>query len=166
MDDRDERAEAPEVTWPGVPLAYDFVSLSYSWILQRLDAVDSRMQTLQAFAATITLGAPILAASVVKDVDFRSPWFALALVAFVAVVVTGAVARAWGSVTLITPKVLYDQWLGYSEWEFKKNAIYFAGQHFEANRSLVDRKGWAGLAMTALLLLEVASLLAWMVPQV
>ena len=166
MGDPNEQTEAPEVTWPGVHIAYDFVPWSYTWILQRLDAVDSRMQTLQAFAATITLGAPILAASVVKDVDFRSAWFALALVAFVAVIVIGAVARAWGSVTLITPKVLYDKWLDYPEWEFKKNAIYVAGQHFEANRSLVNRKGWAGLAMTLLLLLEVAFLLAWMVPQV
>lgn len=166
MGDPNQQAEASEVTWPGVHLAYDFVSLSYPWILQRLDAVDSRIQTLQAFAASVTLAAPLLAASVVEDVDFRSPCFGLALAAFVAVVVLGAVARVWGNVKLISPQVLYDDWLHYSEWEFKKNAIYFAGQHFETNRSLVNNKSWAGLAMTALLLLEVGLLVAWMVPQV
>jgi hypothetical protein len=166
MGDPKEQAEAPEATWPGVHLAYEFVGLSYAWILQRLDAIDSRIQTLQAFAASVTLAAPILAASVIKDVDFRSPWFILALCVFVALVVVGAAARASGSVKLISPQVLYDQWLHYPEWEFKKNAVYWAGQHFDANRSLVNNKARAALGMTALLLIEVGLLLAWVVTQV
>lgn len=166
MGDAKQQTEASEATWPGVDIAYDFVSSSYAWILQRLDAIDSRIQTLQAFAASVTLAAPILAASVIKDVDFRSPWFILALFVFITVVVVGAAARVWGSVKLISPQVLYDQWLHYSEWEFKKNAVYWAGQHFDANRSLVNNKGWAALGMTALLLIEVGLLLAWVVTQV
>ena len=166
MADSDEQAQASEGTWPGVHLAYDFVGSSYDWILQRLDAADSRIQTLQTFAASITLAAPILAASVIKDVDFRSPWFILALSAFITVVVVGAVARVSGSVKLINPQVFYGQWLHYSEWEFKKNAVYWAGQHFDANSSLVNNKAWVAFGMTALLLVEVGLLLAWVLTQV
>lgn len=166
MADSDQDGQASEATWPGVHRAYDFVGPSYAWILQRLDAADSRIQTLQTFAASITLAAPILAASVIKDVDFWSPWFVSALSIFIAVIVTGLVARALGTVQLITPLLLYDQWLDYTEWEFKKNAVYWAAQHFKTNSALVNNKAWTAVGMTVLLLLEMGLLLAWVVTQV
>ena len=166
MDDRDEHAEPSEATWPAVHVAYDFVGSSYASIMQRLDAANSHLETLQTFAASITLAAPILAASVVKDVDFRSPGFVSALSIFTAVIVIGAVARVRGTVELITPQVLYDHWLHYSEWEFKKNAVYWAGRHFDASRSVVNNKARAAFGMTVLLLLEMGLLLAWVVTQV
>lgn len=166
MDEQEEQTEAPEATWPGVDVAYDLTKLSYSWILQRLDAVDSRIQTLQAFAATITLAALVIAASVIDDVDFESVWFVLAVVAFVAVVAIGSIAGASGRILLISPQILYDKWLHYSEWEFKKNAVYFAGQHFKENSSLVNGKGRAVGFMTALFLAETAFLLIWVARQI
>jgi hypothetical protein len=165
MADSDEEAQPSEATWPGVHRAYDFVGPSYALILQRLDAANSHLQTLQTFAASITLAAPILAASVVKDVDFRSPWFVSALSILSVVIVIGAVARVWGAVQLITPQMLYDQWLGYTEWEFKKNAVHWAGQHFKANSALVNNKALAAFGMTVLLLLEMGLLLGWVVTQ-
>jgi hypothetical protein len=166
MDDRAEQPRPSEATWPGVHRAYDFVGPSYALILQRLDAANSHLQTLQAFAASVTLAAPILAASVIKDVDFRSPWFVSALSMLIAVIVIGAVARIWGAVQLITPQMLYDQWLDYTEWEFKKNAVHWAGQHFKANSALVNKKAWAAFGMTVLLLLEMVLLLVWVGTQV
>ena len=40
--------------------AYDFVLPSYAWTTARLEAIVGRVQTLLTFAATITLGFPIL----------------------------------------------------------------------------------------------------------
>lgn len=155
-----------ETTWPAVHLAYDFVLPSYQWAQQRLDATDLRIQTLQAFAATVTLAAPILAATVVKDIDLQSAWFIAALALFVVTVVLGAVVRAYGRLELMSPKRLYDRWLGDSEWEFKKDAIYFAGKHFEANRSLINKKGLLADGMTVLFVVETALLLTWVLAEV
>jgi hypothetical protein len=165
MADSDQDAQPSEATWPGVHRAYDFVGPSYALILQRLDAANSHLQTLQTFAASITLAAPILAASVVKDIDFRSPWFVSALSVLGAIIVIGAVARIWGAVQLITPRMLYKEWLNFTEWEFKKNAVHWAGEHFEANYTLVNNKAWAAFWMTVLMLLEMGLLLAWVVTQ-
>ena len=66
-----------------------------------------------------------------------------------------------GGMRLLSPQELYKQWLGWSEWEFKKNAVYWAGEHFKANASLVNEKGNHALAMNALLFLEVACILVW-----
>ena len=147
--------------WPSVDLAYGFVLPAYQWAQQRLDAVDSRIQTLQAFAASITIAAPVFAAAIVTDIQFDSIWFVLALGAFGITVVTGAIARAWGTVQIISPQRLYQAWLHLSEWEFKKNAIYWAGEHFETNRTLVNGKGWVPMGMTAAFLAEAVFLLIW-----
>jgi hypothetical protein len=61
--------------------------------------------------------------------------------------------------------MLYDQWLDYTEWEFKKNAVHWAGQHFKANSALVNNKALAAFGMTVLLLLEMGLLLGWVVTQ-
>lgn len=120
----DRPSSASRERWPSVDLAYGFVLPSYQWAQQRLDAVDSRIQTLQAFAASITVAAPVFAAAIVTDIQFGSIWFVLALCAFGITVVAGAIARAWGTVQIISPQRLYQAWLHLSEWEFKKNAVY------------------------------------------
>src|SRR5947199_7605845 len=86
--------------WPGVKYAYDFVLPSYAWTTARLEAIVGRVQTLLTFAATITLGFPILGAAVNKGIHFTSGWFILALFSFAAQALIGMVARELGSVIL------------------------------------------------------------------
>jgi len=61
----------------------------------------------------------------------------------------------------MSPANLYEKWRHYSEWEFKKNAMYWAGQHFEANVSRINIMGWLLTSMTFLFALEVIFLLIW-----
>ena len=156
----------PEQQWPSVDLAYELVIPSYSWLQQRLDAVDSRIQTLQAFTATVTLGAPVLAAAIAKDINLRSPLFLVAVAIFVGIVIAGAIARVWGNIRLISPKKIYAGWLHHSEWEFKRRAIYFAGEDYAANRSLINAKGNVALGMSAGFLIETGLLLAWVLKEI
>lgn len=160
LNDKDDDAD-PQSQWPSVGLAYDFVQPSYDWLLNRVNAAEGRIQTGLTFAASITLLVPVIAKTVFVDLDFGSLWLILAMITFIATVMLGAVSRFVGELTLVSPKKLYDEWLHYSEWEFKKNAIYFAGQHFEANRKLVRTKGTFVEIMTFLLLLEVLWFVIW-----
>jgi hypothetical protein len=57
--------------------------------------------------------------------------------------------------------VIYEKSLGWTEWEFKKNAIHFAGEAFDKNKKTVETKGHITIAMTLGLLVEVALLTAW-----
>ena len=154
-------------TPPGVLLAYEFVIPSYQWVIQRLDAVDLRIQTLQAFSATVTLAAPILAATVVRNIDLQSLWFIGALIPFVAILVIGASARAWpwGGLILPSPQVLYDDWLEDSDLKFRKDAVKYAGKHFESNRFLINTKGYIADFMTALFVAETMLLLTWVLTE-
>ena len=146
----------PQATWPGVKLAYDFVLPSYQWAITRFEAVDSRIQTLQAFIVTVTLGLPTIATFIVKNIQFTSWWFIMACILAMTAVVIGVIGRSWGGITLVHPNILYEKWLHREEWEFQKDMLYFAAEHFEENASLVNWKGRLITIMTILFLLEVS----------
>jgi len=130
-------------------------------MLARVEAADSRIQALQTFAATATLGLPLFARAIRPDISFTSSWFLAALGVFLMTVVFGLVARSWGHIILVNPDVIYQRWLHFYDWEFRKTAIYWAGKHFETNAALVNAKGWMGVIMSAFLGLEVLLLVAW-----
>jgi hypothetical protein len=148
--------------YPGVKPAQAFILPSYQWAVARVDAIDSRIQTFIQFAATVTLGVPALARAVRTGISFDSRWFYGALATFAVIVIVGVVARARGSLVVLSPAILYEKWLGRSEWEFQKDLLFFAGEHFNKNTRLVERKAREFSWMTGLFVLETALLLVWL----
>jgi hypothetical protein len=145
----------------GVGLAYDIAINSYESVIRRLDHVDGRIQTLLAFMVTTTAIVPTVANS--RGLSFRSLWLYLALACLTGGLLLGSYARHLGEVQMLHPTKLYEKWLGLSEWEFKKDLIYFAGQDFEHNKTLVERKWRASVTLTVLFFLEAAFLVVWVV---
>lgn len=90
-----------------------------------------------------------------------SIWLLLAITSFVINAVIGVIGRMLTGFTMISPEKLYYGWLGYPKWEFKKNAVYWAGQHFKANTILINKKGRIAEGMTILLLLEILFIALW-----
>lgn len=159
-----ESDQPDESAWPSVDLAYEFVAPSYDWIQSRFESVERRIQTFLAFTATLTLGLPALMVAVVKSVDFGSIWFIAAMVTAIVILALGIAAKiisGSSGIWFLSPDNLYEGWLHYSEWEFKKNAIYWAGQHFNANVALINKMGWILTGMIVLFSAEVILLLAW-----
>lgn len=157
--------QRPEDKWPGILFAYDFVKPSYDWMATRLEAAVSRSQALLTFAATITLGFPVLGAAVSRGISFRSIWFLVAIASFFALVVAGLVARHTGDLVLLDPGELYRRCASMSEWEFKRQALYYAGEAFDENVTVTNRKMRLGTAMSVLLVVETLSFLVWLVTQ-
>ncbi len=158
-----QEQKSPVQTWPSVGLAYEFVIPSYQWMLMRLEAQDSRIHTLQAFAATVTLAVSTVAPSIRKSILFSSPWVLGSVFLFLLIVAIGIFARTWGALILANPRIAYDKCLHYSEWEFKKNALYWAGQHFDANLSLINKKARLVLTMTWIFAMETITILIWLI---
>lgn len=148
-----------EQTYPSVDFAYDIAVNSYSVAADRLDYIDGRIQTLLAFVVTVTAAIPSVAAS--RNVTFRSWWFWLAILFVVVNIALGTYARLVGTVMLLHPARLYERWLHFSEWEFKKNMVYFAGKDYEANIRLVERKWQYTIAIIILFSLEAICLVVW-----
>jgi hypothetical protein len=116
-------------------------------------------QTIIALGVTLSLPVPALLAS--KGVTFRSGWFIAAACVFACAVITGTLARLVGNITVLHPADLYKKWLRYSEWEFKKNLLFFAGEHFEKNRRLARARGFCTTLTFCLFISEGVLLAVW-----
>src|SRR2546426_3649416 len=156
MSDTPERDQ-----WPAVDAAYNFVLPSYALLVSRFEAADDRLTTLLTLTATLTLGAPILAGSIRKGISFLSAWFLAAMLSFLAGVIIGLIGRAAGKLTLPNPMVHFEKSLRHPEWEFKKNAIYFAGLHFSANSDAIRKKGNVAASVAVFLVIEIVCLICW-----
>ena len=152
---------SPEERWPGVYPAYDFVRASYDWMMHRLNAVESRIQTLMMFSASFTVTGPVLVALLAEEASLKSGWFVAAVALALLNLLIGAVARAYGGLKLLGVQRIYEEWLERTDWEFKRSAVYWAGSHFERNSDLVNRKSKAVTAMTLAFILEAAFMLVW-----
>lgn len=150
-----------EQEWPGVAPAQAFVIPSYQWMVARFEAADSRLQTLLTFVATVTFAIPTVSRALRPDISLGSRWFVTALVLAAVITVVGVVARLSGVLTLASPKVIYQQSLGLTEWEFQRDALHFAGEHYEKNRRAVNRKAAAAAVMAVLFVGELASFFIW-----
>jgi hypothetical protein len=131
-------------------------------MLARLEAADTRIQVIQAFAVVFTFGVPAVAKALNPSVSFESGRLHLALFCFAASMIVGIVGQARGSVRLANPALIYRNWLHFSEWELKKKAVYWAGEHFEINGALVRSKANVSLVMVVLILIELLFLFTWL----
>jgi len=148
-----------EDDYPGVVHAYPMALASYELAQKRLDVIDSRLQTIIALGVTLSLPVPALLAS--RGASFRSAWFIAAVCVFVCAILVGTLARLIGNILLLHPSDLYANWLRFQEWEFKKNLLFFAGEHFEKNRKLARNRGFCTTLAFLLFICEGILLAVW-----
>jgi hypothetical protein len=150
-----------ESEWPSVRIAYDFVIPSYQFLVTRFEAADTRLTALLTFISTLTLGVPVLAKSVRPDISFTSPIFIFGMAIFVLAAVLGVIGRISGGLMLPDPSIIYEKFLADSEWEFRKDQLYFAGENFYTNWDAIRKKSNMSVALTIALLVEVAAFAVW-----
>ena len=150
-----------EREWPGVAPAQAYVLPSYQWMVARYEAADSRIQSLLTFVATVTFAVPTLSRAIRPEIPLRSRWFICAVGIAVLVAGIGLYARLTGSLVLPSPAALWQTSMKLSTWEFQRDAFYFAGQHYEANRKIVNRKAAAAGIMVVLFACELLLMLIW-----
>ena len=156
-----EQVTDDEQQWPGVEPSQSFVIPSYQWMLSRIEAADSRIHTLMTFVATVTFAVPTLGKAIRPEIPLTSPWLLTALVIAALIFGWGIYARSHGGIQLPHPSDIFKKWLGKSRWRFQKDAIYWAGRHFEDNRLMVEWKAEAVNRMSGAFVVEMVFLLLW-----
>ena len=148
---------------PGIESAYDFVIPSYNWLLARIEAADTRIHTIQAFATSIAMAIPVTVRSLNPNIQFQDWVFYLAVFIAVAVFVVGLIGRCGGQIALMDPGKLWNSSLSLQDDECRKNAIYWAGENFKLNNCLIEKKWKCSNWMTGLFLVELMAFFAWAV---
>jgi hypothetical protein len=161
MDAEPEKPQSDERKWPAVEAAFAFVIPSYQMLASRFEAADGRLTTILTTAVSLTGAAPVLGRAVRPDLSASSGWFVLGLVLFGVVLALGVTGRVSGRLTLPDPQVHWNEALSQSPWEFRKSAIYFAGQHFDLNAKAIERKSIITIWMAALLGAEIVAFALW-----
>jgi len=163
MENIDETEKDEGSEYPSTGLAYEFVKPSYDWMLNRFEAMNSKIQMLLTFATTVTVAVPIFAKAIFDGIDLNSGWFYGAIICYVLLAISGIIGMRLGKLSLVHPMKLYDEWLKDSPWEFQKDSIYFAGKDFEDNKKVIENKNLFRDIMTAFLLLEIVFTVVWMI---
>lgn len=146
----------------GLDLAYGFVQPSYQWVLARFEAGNTRLQTLQAIVASVSLAVPAFAKLLDESLSFTDWRFVAAVIVFLAAMAVGVVGRQTGTVRLVRPKELLDiDWLMLSEARFKYNALHWAAKHFDHTVAAVETKWRCAWTLLALFLVELALFFSW-----
>ena len=151
-------------TYPSVDLAYGLVPSSYQLLVSRFEAADNRITALLSVVMAVTMGVPLFAKSVVvaQTPTFDSPWFIAGLLAAVSAVTFGMIGRTAGSIPLVNPRIVYEEYLHKDHWTFKKDTIFRAGQHFEKNARAIALKGTYATVVMLAFLVEIGAFWAWL----
>jgi hypothetical protein len=155
----DENNSTPKEKYPSVDVAYDIAVASFDSVAKRLDTLDGRIQTMLAFALTAILAVPTLGKA--RDLPLTSRWFQGAMVAVFIAISISVHARLTGKVKMLSPTQLWDGWLHLSEWQFKKDFIFFAAKAYKANTALLNRKWRLSVLSMLIFALALILLVVW-----
>ncbi len=147
--------------YPAVNVAYDFVLPSYELLTTRLEAADTRLTTLLTIASSFALGVPLFAQAVRPHIPFRSLLFFAAMGFILVAAALGVIGLLSGRIKISDPTILYQKFLHKSEWAFKKDMIYFAGEHFHINAQTLEKKWKFTIWMTFMMLFSVFAFVLW-----
>ena len=150
-----------EAVYPAVRAAFGFVIPSYQLLMGRFEAADNRLSGLLTFASGITAAVPAFAKAINPNIPFGSTWLKLAVAMFLVSVALVLLGRWSGKLTLPNPKIHFNESLHHDEWTFQKNAIFFAGRHFDMNADAIRLKGNIFGAALAAVSVEIVLLVVW-----
>lgn len=148
-----------EKLYPSLDLAYTIAMSSYDMTVKRFDAMDGKLNSLATFAVTVSFAIPVIAAN--RGMDFRSIWFYVAAIAFIAGVGAITYARIKGPLKMLDPTVLHDSYIDAQPEEFKRQILYYAGRHFDQNVRVVNRNGNLAAVAAMAFAIEVVAVAVW-----
>ena len=144
-----------------IDLAYELAVDSYEPLIKRLDAIDVRLQNIMGFAGTNL--ALVTSVASARNLSFRSFWFWAAVAAFLLIIAIGTVARHYGTVIMIDPASLDDEWLALEPNEFKESFIKHTGKNWSLNNNLVSLRWKVSVWIGILFFIQILFLIAWIV---
>jgi len=123
-----------------IDLIYPIAVSSYEWAQKKNESLDSRIYTLLAFGAGILLVVPFQIHSNLNSANFSSASFVGSVIAFLAALIVGIVARMRVKLAQLHPQVLYEHYAALSPHEFKTQLIKHAGHDLDENREFLRHK--------------------------
>jgi len=158
----DKKKNVIEEQYPYIKPAYEIALKSYDWCINRSNAIDGGIDKLLGWISSVTL-ALIAFISTHYTVNFSSKWFYCSMILFVGAIISGLATKAVGSLKLLHPKILHEEFYSLDEFQFKTDILIRAGEAFTNNQFLVNWKGWVSILMIICFIAEMFFLLKWFI---
>jgi hypothetical protein len=142
-------------------LAYPLAVNSYQDTAREVNTMDARLQTLLAWATTVSLA--FIAAVAGRGYKLSSGWFITAAITFMIGAGCSIFALFRGQLWGLDPGVINARYLGLSSQEFKRKFVEEAGSSYEKNTHLLIWKRRLAMAAATIFLVELACLALWAV---
>ena len=152
--------------YPSLDLAYEYIIPLHDWAMRRLESAERRIDNLITFviAFTSAFGAGVIAImGLFKIVPNLFQTYAVvgAIILFILTLGIGIYTRQMGSVPLFDLKDLHSKRITEPPEQFRKSALYSAGNNIAAITSLVEKKTKFANVMLLLFLIEVIGAAIW-----
>lgn len=136
-----------EKDFPSLELAYNIAIASYETSQKRMDAVDSKTQSLTALCITSFIALPTIARA--WNVTFQSFFFYASMLLIFVSIIFSIISLRVGTVDRLDPSKLWDdEWLDYPRGQFMKDAIYHAGGSLKkADETIIYKWNMSNLAL-------------------
>lgn len=156
---------ALEKKYPSINFAYQIAIDSYAWSEKRFNAVDEGIEKLLVWSTTVTSGVVTALVGTHATVKFSSGLFMVSMCCFFISTVLGLMTKFLvGDLVLLSPRVLHDdKWLMLSDVEFKERMVFWAGEHFEHNRKVVNTKGRNATICAGFVVAEFILMITWII---
>ena len=137
--------EGNEAKYPSVNLAYQLAIDSYEELRRSRDSIHKFLNSLLSIALSLLLAVPLVGKAfdlTSKLCDKNCLCAVIGVFVFaLAVCFCSLAGRLKYKIPMIDPCKLFKNKLHLSEWEFKKDMIYEAGQAFDSSSSSLE-KNW------------------------
>ena len=141
-------------------LSYQIAIRSYDVLVQRITAMDQRIQSLVALSCAITAAIPILVRNsfLVKNTCLMALLAAL----FIATISIGLYALVFlKNITDLDPRTFHRHYVNLPEEKFKQSVLEYAGKHYQKNSELLRSKWVCSGWISALICSETLLIVIW-----
>ena len=156
-----------QVARSAVDDAFRFVLPSIDRAVQRLDAIDGRIQQITTAIASVLFAAPVIGRAIYPEICFNPLDCRLAIVFAIAAFVGagGAVAghliKTGGSTQMLSIKAMHESHIQKSSQAFRSAVVRQAGNAEKRNLDRLDRRAKQARLLSVVFAVEVALFAVW-----
>lgn len=152
---------------PGLDMLYEQIPASYAQMLQRLEAMEKRLQDLMLFSTSFLLPGPALVVLALNPASLQSNLFYAATGLALLNLIIGTITRFLADGLLLPhPQLPDSQWARLTTRQFMIESLRYANFNARKNAELVNGKGDWAARMTVIFLAEIIVLVAWWIVDV
>ena len=145
-------------------MIYDISVDAYPFSISRIDAMNTRTQTILTIASTLAVACAVIATNLKGDGPTSHDFLLwISGIAFLKILITGWCTLLYGKLRALMPRMLEKDYLGKSPDQFRKEIISAAGSGTTHNYTVANHKHWLNTLALIFMGVQVITMGIWLI---